>query len=165
MNKFAFILTEEDYNYLDKNEKFPIQVYSTQEVSDDISIEDGTFYLNCTDSSIIQLNNCEKITKNSGKEYQNITCEVNEEIKKDKTCKLIITEGKKIDGVVPWVQEKYFGFKKLEDDTTSDNSNNSVNSDNSDSYDYFEDSDYSSDSSSGEKLRISIGILMLLLLI
>ena len=100
MNKFAFILTEEDYNYLDKNEKFPIQVYSTQEVSDDISIEDGTFYLNCTDSSIIQLNNCEKITKNSGKIYQNITCEVNEEIKKDKTCKLMITEGKKIDGVV-----------------------------------------------------------------
>ena len=122
VNKFAFILTEEDYNYLDKNGKFPIQVYSTQEVSNDISIEDGTFYLNCTVAMIIQLNNCEKIIKNPGKEYQNITCEVNEEIKKDDTCKLMFNEVKKIDGVIPWVQEKYFGFKKLDDDTTSDNS-------------------------------------------
>lgn len=162
VNKFAFIINEEEYNYIDKNGKFPFQVYSTQEVSDDISIEDGTFYLSCLDNSNIQLSNCEKIKKNSGKNYQNITCEVNEEIKEDKTCILLINEGKKIDGVEPFVEDIYFYFKKLDDDTPSDDSDNSSVSNNTASN---TTSKNSTDSDSGEKLRISIGILMLLLLL
>ena len=155
VNKFAFNLTNDTYNFLEKNGKFPIQVYSTQEVSDDISIDNGTFYLKCTYlKSNIQLNNCDKITKISAKNFQNITCEVNEEIKTDDYCQLNIADGKKVDGVVPWVQTVYFGFENLEENSSSYSSDNSSeSSDNSESF------------SDGEKLRISIGILVLLLLL
>ena len=112
VNKFAFTFTEEEYNYLEKNEKLPIQVFSTQEVTDDITIDDGTFYLKCPDYSNIQLNNCGKIAKISAKKSQEISCEVNEEIKKNIACQLNIAEGKKVGGVVPWVQTVYISFKK-----------------------------------------------------
>jgi len=154
VNKFAFFLTEEYYNYLEKNGKLPIQVYSTQEVSKDISIEDGTFYLQCTKLGAIQLNNCGAITKNSGKKNQTITCEVSEEIKKDDSCRLYLTEGKKIDGVVPYIQEVYFSFKKQEENISPDTTKDDVPTDDNDSC-----------TDSGEKLRISIGLMVLLLML
>lgn len=152
VNKFAFTFTEKEYNYLEKNGKLPIQVYSTQGVTDDIIIEDGTFYLKCPDSNI-QLNNCDKISKISAKKSQNISCEVNEEIKKNIACQLNIAEGKTIDGVVPWVQTVYISFKKPEEEIPSNSTENPSNSTN-----------VTDSSSEGEKLRFSIRILFLFFL-
>ena len=115
---------------LEKNGKIYLNVALIKDITDEISIIDGTFILEKEKENSIKLISCDSIPKNTKKGEIKITCLVEEETK-DGSFYLKLGEGKKIDNTEPLVSGNIIfsqdGPIQGKDDSSSTQINSSNN--------------------------------------